>query len=162
MSLFAPDEAALKLVRAPLADVAPVPPFANAIVVPVHVPLVMVPTVLISVPINFDAGIDPAKSLANTVFAVANFPAAFPLIKSVVNFPLDAVVAPIGVPLILPPLITTLLLFCVEILPRFKLLDNPAKLVSPVPPLATLKVPVKSDTGIVLEVVNALVPFPLT
>ena len=42
--------------------VRPVPPLASAMAVPVHVPLVIVPTVAISVPISFDAAIEPARS----------------------------------------------------------------------------------------------------
>ena len=51
-----------KFVKAAVAVVAPVPPLANAIVVPFHVPAVIVPTVAISVPTNFEAVMLPAKS----------------------------------------------------------------------------------------------------
>ena len=50
-----------KLVFTPATVVAPVPPLDNAMVVPLHIPEVMVPTVAISVPTNLLAGIDPAN-----------------------------------------------------------------------------------------------------
>ena len=43
----------------PVAEVTPVPPCATSIVDALHVPLVIVPTVAISVLTNFEAGIDP-------------------------------------------------------------------------------------------------------
>ena len=49
ISLFAPLAAAPKLVRAPDAVVAPVPPCATAIVVAFHVPVTIVPKVVMDV-----------------------------------------------------------------------------------------------------------------
>ena len=57
---------------------------------------------------------------------------------TVVNAPVDVVVAPIVVPLIGPPVIATALAFCVDIVPR----------------------PVIAVLGIVVDAVTALVPFP--
>jgi hypothetical protein len=57
---------------------------------------------------------------------------------TVVNAPVDVVVAPIDVPLIVPPVIATALAFCVDIVPK----------------------PVIAVLGIVVEAVNALVPLP--
>ena len=50
-----------KFALASVAVVAPVPPLFNAIVVPLQTPDVMVPTVVISVPINLFAAILPAN-----------------------------------------------------------------------------------------------------
>ncbi len=57
----------------PVELVTPVPPFATPIVVPLQVPLVIVPTVVISVPTNFDAVILPARSLFIIELARLNF-----------------------------------------------------------------------------------------
>jgi len=57
---------------------------------------------------------------------------------TVVNAPVDVVVAPIDVPLIVPPVMVTLLAAWVDIVPN----------------------PVIAVLGIVVEAVNALVPFP--
>ena len=57
---------------------------------------------------------------------------------TVVNAPVDVVVAPIDVPSIVPPVIATALAFCVDMVPN----------------------PVIAVLGIVVDAVNALVPFP--
>ena len=57
---------------------------------------------------------------------------------TVVNAPVDVVVAPIDVPSIVPPLMATALAACVDIVPK----------------------PVIAVLGIVVEAVNALVPLP--
>lgn len=57
---------------------------------------------------------------------------------TVENLPVDIVVAPIGVPSIEPPVIATVLAFCVDIVPK----------------------PVIAVLGIVVDAVTALVPFP--
>jgi hypothetical protein len=67
-----------KFVLASAAVVAPVPPLFNAIVVALQIPDVIVPTVAISVPISFDAGILPFNLSA--VMLPANF--AFVILKS--------------------------------------------------------------------------------
>ena len=59
---------------------------------------------------------------------------------NVVNAPVDVVVAPIDVPLIVPPVIATVPAFCVDIVPR----------------------PVIAELGIVVDAVMALVPLPYT
>ena len=59
---------------------------------------------------------------------------------TVVNLPVDVVVAPIDVPLIVPPVMATLLAFCVDIVPK----------------------PVMSVFGMVDEADIALVPLPDT
>ena len=56
----------------------PVPPLEAAITVALHVPVVMVPTVAMSVPTNFEAAIEPANIVFVTTpepIAVANVPA---------------------------------------------------------------------------------------
>ena len=63
---------------------------------------------------------------------------ALPVAPRVVNAPVEGVVAPIDVPLIVPPVIVTELAFCVDIVPR----------------------PVMSVFGIVADAVKALVPLP--
>ena len=88
MSLFAPDDAALRLARAPDAVVAPVPPYRTAMGVPFHVPLEMV--------------------------AREADPDALRLVKA----PVLGVDEPIGVPSMLPPVMATVLAFCVAIVPR--------------------------------------------
>ena len=57
---------------------------------------------------------------------------------TVVNLPVDAVVAPIDVPSIVPPVIATALAFCVDIVPK----------------------PVIAVLGIVVDADTALVPLP--
>lgn len=57
---------------------------------------------------------------------------------TVVNAPVDVVVAPIDVPLIVPPVIATALAFCVDIVPK----------------------PVIAVFGIVVDAENAEVPLP--
>jgi hypothetical protein len=57
---------------------------------------------------------------------------------TVVNAPVDVADAPIDVPLIVPPVIVTLLAFCVDIVPS----------------------PVIAELGIVVDAVTALVPLP--
>ena len=57
---------------------------------------------------------------------------------TVVNAPVDVVVAPIDVPLIVPPVIATVLEFWVDIVPK----------------------PVIAVFGMVVDAVTALVPFP--
>lgn len=59
---------------------------------------------------------------------------------TVVNAPVDVVVAPIDVPLMVPPVIATAPALCVDIVPR----------------------PVIAELGIVVEAVIALVPLPYT
>ena len=88
MSLFAPDDAALRLARAPEAVVAPVPPYRTATGVPFHVPLAIVA--------KFDV-LDALRP---------------------VNAPELGVDRPIGVPSIVPPVMATVLAFCVAIVPR--------------------------------------------
>ena len=88
ISLFAPDAAAPKAVRAPDAVVAPVPPYVIAIAVPFHVPDVIVVKLALPVAVN------------------------------AVNVAAAGVVPPMVVPLIVPPVIATALAFCVAILPR--------------------------------------------
>ena len=53
---------------------APVPPFANAMVVPLHIPLVIVPKVIISVPTNFEAGMDQATTAQASRTGTGNAP----------------------------------------------------------------------------------------
>jgi hypothetical protein len=57
---------------------------------------------------------------------------------TVVNAPVDVVVAPMDVPSIVPPVIATALAFCVDIVPK----------------------PVIAVFGMVVDAVTALVPFP--
>ena len=57
---------------------------------------------------------------------------------TVVNLPVDVVVAPIEVPSIVPPVIATALAFCVDIVPK----------------------PVMAVLGIVVDADTALVPLP--
>jgi hypothetical protein len=59
--------------------------------------------------------------------------------STVVNAPVDVVVAPIDVPLIVPPVMATEPAFCVDIVPK----------------------PVIAVLGIVVDAVNALVPLPI-
>ena len=61
-----------KFVLAATDEVPPVPPFAIAIAVPLHTPVVIVPTVVISVPISLDAAMLPAN------FAFVILPSATP------------------------------------------------------------------------------------
>ena len=75
-----------KLVNAANAVVAPVPPLANAIVVPLHVPEVMVPTALISVPTSLLEAILPdniALVTLLTPIVVVNTPEPEPVISPV-------------------------------------------------------------------------------
>ena len=65
---------------------------------------------------------------------------AVPDAEKFVNAPVEGVVAPIAVPSTVPPVIETLLAFCVDIVPS----------------------PVISVLGIVDDAVNADVPLPLT
>ena len=63
---------------------------------------------------------------------------ALPVAPSVVNAPVEGVVAPTDAPLIVPPVIVTELAFWVDIVPR----------------------PLMSVLGMVADAVRALVPFP--
>ena len=80
----------------------------------------------------------------------------------VVNAPVDAAVAPTVVPLIAPPVMATALAACVDIVPRPDMsvfgivadavraavpvpLTYPVRVIAPVPPLATGRVPVKVE-----------------
>ena len=69
----------------------PVPPLAIAIVVPVHVPVVIVPTVAMSVPTKFDAAIEPAN------IALVTAPAAIVVVIEDVPLPVtfpESVIVP--------------------------------------------------------------------
>ena len=57
---------------------------------------------------------------------------------TVVNAPVDVVVAPIDVPFIVPPVMATAPALCVDIVPK----------------------PVMAELGIVVDAENALVPLP--
>ena len=88
MSELLPLFAALRLDRAVVAFVAPVPPYATAIGVPFHVPAVMV------------------------------LKLRFPVAESDVKYPACGLDAPIVTPSIVPPEIVTLLAFWVDIVPK--------------------------------------------
>ena len=87
MLLFA-EASAPKLVNAAAAVVAPVPPFAKAIVVPLQTPAVIVPTLVKLEPVTVLGKLVPVNVLALAVIVISALPSkATPLIfLAVANF----------------------------------------------------------------------------
>ena len=84
------------------------------------------------------------ESVVAPVTARAPAMVALPELASVVNEPAAAVVPPMAVPLMVPPVIVTLFASCVAIVPRPRFVRAPDAVVAPVPPLAIGSVPVTS------------------
>ena len=80
---------------------------------------------------------------------------------SVVKLPAAAVVPPIVIPLIVPPVSVTLLLAWVEMLPSSKLVLAAAAVLAPVPPLATGSIP-ETKLAFAKSTVPALPTPPIT
>jgi hypothetical protein len=167
-----------KFALAPAAVVAPVPPFATATVVPLHVPEVIVPTVF-----KFDKDVNVVLAVAvifPAVVAVVALPKKFVAETSLLNVFAPAIVCvPVeinpglfasaavnvkNVPLIVPPFVALVLEYVNEETPltagaeetqfvpsEVKIFPDAPGLVNPVPPLATLIV-------VPLQVPEAIVP----
>jgi len=105
---------------AAVAVVAPVPPFAIAMAVPLHVPLVIVPTEAISVPTNLLAAIEPDKSAFVTDAVKFNFEYAIAALEATSASAIVDLVA---------------------IVPSPKFVLAPEAVVDPVPPFAIGKLP---------------------
>ena len=134
-----------KLVLASAAVVAPVPPLFNAIVVPFQTPVVIVPTVVMSVPTNLDEGMDPANLSA--LILPANFALvilksatpAFAFCKSTYVFIAFCDGYKISLGLVFPKSVAVLLLVLAS---APKVIKAPVAVVVPVPPFIIETTPV--------------------
>ena len=96
----------------PVEEVTPVPPFATAIVVPLHVPLVIVPTLVKLEPVTVEFKVVPVKVPASAVTVISAVPLndtpliflAVASLDAVVAFPVKAPVKPVA---LIVPLVTT-------------------------------------------------------
>ena len=139
-----------RFVLAFAAVVAPVPPFAKAIVVAFHVPVVTVPNVVkLEEPAQVDIAVFSTLPKPKLVLAAAAVEAPVP----------PSATGKSVIPDIEPPVILTLLEACVDIEPSPRLVLAVDTSVAPVPPLATaIAVPVHVPVVIVPTVAMVFVP----